>query len=645
LDLLQGLHGDGFQYVITEGHDLRLSNVASMAATKTLRDAKQKSTTTSEAWRQTCRHESVQVPHHMLFRRQDSIIHIVVLYERPGKFLWHAAVEPGNPSQKWTSLIGDRKIQFGKYEGVYDNMEIVPTKLDGVKLNIPKDPAAFLQQIPEARFQECNYEQARAFYTAYGSDLTARDVGFIRRAKSLLSKSKAVLDRIGVRFWIGGGTLLGWFRQCGIIPYTKDVDIGIWIKDYKDTLIPAFQAAGLSLRHKFGKMEDSFQLAFRSENVKLDIFFFYEEGDTMWYGSTHGRTREKFKYIFPRFTLCWTELLDMKVRVPCQTLAYIHADVGTNWFEPVKDTPMKLLPLRPRRSTSPPPRSASPPQKICFAPVVPLRPRRNSALPPSFCLAPNGGTAHSRHENRLQNNNKGCAAKFKVAHAPANILDHLSAKMGFKKKSRLHVGKKGLKYYQKERVPLQEVSQTLGACANSPIQKKRKLHTPVSSPYKKHPLTPSKRHSHKKHPLTPSPCHSKRRKSLCFSPGQQSNRTPPPQFDLQDDDEWEDEDISVRVRGFPLRMTASTPVYPSQSVDVIPTTTSVPGQPWKPPTKLDVVVIKNHAFDSADRSKVNTKKRKTLSSKFNAPLKGQIGVRQYHRTDMSKILPHSRIGL
>ncbi|KAI8510686.1 hypothetical protein Bbelb_116020, partial [Branchiostoma belcheri] len=65
---------------------------------------------------------------------------------------------------------------------------------------------------------------------------------------------------------------------------------------------------------------------------------------------------------------------------------------------------MKLLPLGPRRSASPPPRSASPPQKICFAPVVPLRPRRNSALPPSFCLAPNGGTAHSRHENLLAGN-------------------------------------------------------------------------------------------------------------------------------------------------------------------------------------------------------------------------------------------------
>ncbi|KAI8489479.1 hypothetical protein Bbelb_329220 [Branchiostoma belcheri] len=56
-------------------------------------------------------------------------------------------------------------------------------------------------------------------------------------------------------------------------------------------------------------------------------------------------------------------------------------------------------------SSSPPPFCFAPapfcfaPAKICFAPVVPLRPRRNSALPPSFCLAPNGGTAHSRHEN------------------------------------------------------------------------------------------------------------------------------------------------------------------------------------------------------------------------------------------------------
>ncbi|XP_078657499.1 ribitol-5-phosphate transferase FKTN-like [Branchiostoma floridae x Branchiostoma belcheri] len=316
-DLLQGLHGDGFQYVITEGHDPRLASVASMAAGK--------------------------VPHHMLFRRHDTVIHIVVLYERPGKFLWHAAVEPEN-TQKWTSLIGDRELQFGEHEGAYDKMEIVPTKLDGVKLNIPKDPAAFLQQIPHARFLECDYEQARKFQTAYGSDQTVEGVEFVGKAKRLLSQGKAVLDRIGVRFWMSSGTCLGWFRQCGIIPHSKDVDFGIWIKDYRDTLIPAFQAAGLSLKHRFGKVEDSFELSFQSGDVKLDIFFFYEEDDIMWNGGTQARTGKKFKYIFPRFTLCWTEFLDMKVRVPCQTLAYIQANYGANWYEPVKQWDWKNSP-------------------------------------------------------------------------------------------------------------------------------------------------------------------------------------------------------------------------------------------------------------------------------------------------------------
>ncbi|XP_078674737.1 ribitol-5-phosphate transferase FKTN-like [Branchiostoma floridae x Branchiostoma belcheri] len=136
----------------------------------------------------------------------------------------------------------------------------------------------------------------------------------------------------------------GWFRQCGIITYTKDVDIGIWIKNYKDTLISAFQAAGLSLKRKFGKVEDSLELTFQSEDVRIDIFFFYEEGDIVWDGATQAQSGKKFKYIFSRFTLCWAELLDIKVRVPCQTLAYIYADIGVNWFEPVKQWDWKNSP-------------------------------------------------------------------------------------------------------------------------------------------------------------------------------------------------------------------------------------------------------------------------------------------------------------
>ena len=51
-----------------------------------------------------------------------------------------------------------------------------------------------------------------------------------------------------------------------------------------------------------------------------------------------------FRYIFPSFNLCWTEFLDLKLRVPCQTQAYIEANYGANWFEPVKEWDWKKSP-------------------------------------------------------------------------------------------------------------------------------------------------------------------------------------------------------------------------------------------------------------------------------------------------------------
>jgi len=65
----------------------------------------------------------------------------------------------------------------------------------------------------------------------------------------------------GVKFTFGGLALFelyylrsGWFRQCDIIPHSKDVDIGIWIKDYNPLLISEFEKSGLILKHRFGRV-------------------------------------------------------------------------------------------------------------------------------------------------------------------------------------------------------------------------------------------------------------------------------------------------------------------------------------------------------------------------------------------------------
>lgn len=51
-----------------------------------------------------------------------------------------------------------------------------------------------------------------------------------------------------------------------------------------------------------------------------------------------------YRYLFPKFTLCWTEFVDMKVHVPCETIEYIEANYGKTWKIPVKTWDWKRSP-------------------------------------------------------------------------------------------------------------------------------------------------------------------------------------------------------------------------------------------------------------------------------------------------------------
>lgn len=51
------------------------------------------------------------------------------------------------------------------------------------------------------------------------------------------------------------------------------------------------------------QVEDSLELSFLSDDVKLDIFFFYEDGDIVWNGGTQAKSGRKFKLITFSFFL------------------------------------------------------------------------------------------------------------------------------------------------------------------------------------------------------------------------------------------------------------------------------------------------------------------------------------------------------
>ncbi|KAI1904890.1 hypothetical protein AGOR_G00010330 [Albula goreensis] len=283
-----------------------------------------------------------EIPLHFLFRRNGHAVHVVVFYERSGNYMWHGPLRLKlSMDRKFVSF---RKLDFGRHAGAYDRPELVMASVDGLDVQIPKNISHFLSEHAQAHFLECRYKEARAFYQLHPDDTSPEAMDFRMKAKSLLHLAAQTLADLGVPFWLSSGTCLGWFRQCNVIPYSKDVDLGIWVKDYRPDIIQTFQRAGLPLKHKFGKVEDSLELSFQGLDVKLDIFFFYEEGDIVWNGGTQAKSGKKFKYVFPKFNLCWTELVELKVRVPCETLDYVEANYGPNWNIPVKTWDWKTSP-------------------------------------------------------------------------------------------------------------------------------------------------------------------------------------------------------------------------------------------------------------------------------------------------------------
>lgn len=263
----------------------------------------------------------------------DTAVELLIFYDR-NSYLWHGPLQ------------GDTAVKFAKYSEAFNRFPIRGKFIDGIHLNTPADPDKLALEQRQSQFMGCNITNAQQFYSKYGRDVSSDAVLFKSKAIQVLSAAINALDHLGVRFWLSSGTCLGWFRQCDIIPHSKDVDIGIWIKDYNPLLISEFKKSGLFLKHKFGRIEDSFELSFRTKEdfVKLDIFFFYEEKEYMWNGGTQARTGRKFKYIFPKFTLCWTEILELKARVPCETESYILANYGQNWRVPIKEWNWKESP-------------------------------------------------------------------------------------------------------------------------------------------------------------------------------------------------------------------------------------------------------------------------------------------------------------
>ena len=298
------------------------------------------------------------IPTYLWLAKNDHVIHVAFLRERPGNFYWIGPVRDKEwrktvnalapaLSGNWRSM---EKIgaKFPTYAQAFDFSERflgLPLDIDGHKVNVPYFITKFLDEYRQSRFEECNYDRARIYKKMYETSLKDEEKKFKVKAKQLISHAKSVLDRINIPFWLCSSTCLGWFRQCDIIPYSSSISFGVSIHDFSLKIIEEMHDNNLNLLHKLGKADDSLELSFiGKENIKLNLIFYYNETSHYWTGGTQISDGQKFRYKFSKFELCWTEFLQIKIRVPCEAHRYITEHYGKNWMVPVKGWQWNLHP-------------------------------------------------------------------------------------------------------------------------------------------------------------------------------------------------------------------------------------------------------------------------------------------------------------
>ncbi|XP_054278016.1 ribitol-5-phosphate transferase FKTN-like [Macrosteles quadrilineatus] len=284
-----------------------------------------------------------------VFLTRKSTVQVVLLHPREDNTWWFGDLHSDlSGESKLASLnLTYRNINLMAVEGSTERFETVPSQLkDDSSLLLPKDIKSFLSDLSCSKFIECNTTRATLFRSKFKPDQSPEARRFRHKVWKMLSRVKTVMDSLKIPFWLSSGTALGYFRECDIIAHSKDVDIGTWATSYSPQIVMEMQRRGFRLKISLGFPNDSLELSFVDESgIKLDIFFFYQDEEHYWNGGTQVKSGKKFKYDFPKFSLCWTLFKDLRVRIPCETEEYIKANYGPDWFVPVTSWDWKTSPF------------------------------------------------------------------------------------------------------------------------------------------------------------------------------------------------------------------------------------------------------------------------------------------------------------
>jgi hypothetical protein len=166
-----------------------------------------------------------------------------------------------------------------------DNLFLVPSKID-----------RFLYEYSYSKFIECDKAMVAMNNQIYGAKY-GQNQTLNAKALPVLRQIIGKLEQLKMHYWLAAGTLLGWYRECGIISHTSDIDLGIPYHEYNEEFKNFFIGnSHAPLVLTFGLINDSYELRVFKDSVQFDMFIVYKHNDThQWCG--YQEQRKKFKFV------------------------------------------------------------------------------------------------------------------------------------------------------------------------------------------------------------------------------------------------------------------------------------------------------------------------------------------------------------
>ncbi|CAF4156157.1 unnamed protein product [Adineta steineri] len=259
---------------------------------------------------------------HIFIEYENKTVHLAILHKYNSYYLVH---------KNTLLLSNDIHLSYGDKVRAVEHME---SELHEYLFYYPRNVSHFLWLYKTSEFLYCNRELAdkmenefHLYQNRSRFNLTFMPTIYIA----------SVLDKLEKHYWLAGGALLGWYRHCGLIPFTDDADFGLYAEEYDESIrnyflgnpvIPLWSALGLA--------NDSLEFRLFTGHWTLDLFWAYRDGDHRWFGFQIYRT--KYRRTLPLLEeLCSCDLFGHRFTIPCSPTDYLDGEYGRDkWKTPLE---------------------------------------------------------------------------------------------------------------------------------------------------------------------------------------------------------------------------------------------------------------------------------------------------------------------